>query len=126
MSTILSQSDSIVQAERVIDLTQTERNKIMQTKQDKHTLSMSIMQQERTTAAVGLTSYLNKLCVLASESSNFILSPSLSLSALTDMEFLVALTLLLCIHRLCPGQASTVPPSHLSLLLLHPLLDIDA
>lgn len=65
MSTNLSQLDSIVQAQYVTDLTQTERIKIMQTKQDKQTLS--IMQQERTTAAVGLRSYLNKLCVLASE-----------------------------------------------------------
>lgn len=76
MSTNLSQPDSIVQAQCVTDLTQTERNKIMQTKQDKQTLSMSIMQQERTTAAVGLRSYLNKLCVLASELSHFTLSLS--------------------------------------------------
>ncbi len=61
----------------VTDLTQTEWNKIMQTKQDKQTLSRSIMQQERATAAVGLRSYLNKLCSLASESSNFTLSLSL-------------------------------------------------
>lgn len=79
MSTNLSQLDSIVQAQCVTDLTQTERIKIMQTKQDKQTLSMSIMQQERTTAAVGLRSYLNKLCVLASESSNFTLSLSLGI-----------------------------------------------
>lgn len=74
MSTNLSQPDSIVQTQCVTDLTQTERNKIMQTKQGKQTLSMSIMQQDRTTAAVGLRSYLNKLCVLASESSHFTLS----------------------------------------------------
>lgn len=79
MSTNLSQSDGIVQVQCVIPLTQTEGNKLMRTKQDKHTLSMSIMQQERTTAAVGLSSYLNKLCVLASESTHFILSLSFSL-----------------------------------------------